>query len=600
MTRTFAIGVDLGTTNSVLAYVPLGGEPGPARVLEVPQVTAPGSVEALPRLPSFLYLGLEGEAAGGAYDLPWRTKENRVCGEWARRHSAEAAARTVAAAKSWLCMSRVDRRRPLLPWEAPAEVEKISPVEATRLLLAHLRSAWEHAMPGHPLAEQRVVLTVPASFDASARELTREAALAAGFPEELVLLEEPQAAVYGWLAGQGEAWRKALGEGDLLLVADVGGGTTDFSLIRIEAEAGELVLRRVAVGEHTLLGGDNMDLALAHRAREGFAGRGVAVDPWQSVALWHACRSAKEALLAPGGPESHALVIPGRGSRLVGGTVRAELSRAEALETLLEGFFPRCQAEERPARVRSSGFMEIGLPFAADTAVTRHLAGFLLGHAAAEGPSRPTRVLFNGGVFNAPLLRERLLEVLGSWYPGSAKPLPLPGAADLDQAVARGAAYYGLVKEGRGVRIRGGAPRACYVGIEPSGPAVPGAARPLRALCVLPFGQEEGSELEIPSAEFGLVVGEPARFRFFTSAVRKQDRPGTLLAGWAEGELVETDALETTLPRSAGAAEELLPVRFRSALTELGLFELWCESTLSAERWKLGFSLREEAGGRRP
>ncbi len=593
----FAVGIDLGTTNSVVASIRLGGDSpsahAPVELLPVPQVVAPATVENRPALPSFLYLAsaLEDTAA---YRLPWAEGRDYAVGEFARRQAADAPVRTVAAAKSWLANTRVDRRQPILPWDAPEnEAAKVSPVEATRRYLEHLAAAWNAAHPDAPIAGQHVVLTVPASFDASARELTREAALAAGLPADLILLEEPQAALYAWLADSGDRWRKGLAAGDALLVCDIGGGTTDFSLIGVEAQGGELVLQRVAVGNHLLVGGDNMDLALAFRAQAEFAQKGVEVDAWQSVALWHACRVAKETLLSTDGPEKYPVSVLGRGRKLIGGTVSVELDRQAVAASLVDGFFPKCAPDAAPTRQRASGFREIGLPFETDTAITKHLARFLTQHGAA----RPTHLLFNGGVLKAGALRQRLLETLGSWY-GGAGPKVLEGNTDLDYAVARGAAHYGALKAGgRGIRIRGGVGRSYYVGVETAGLAIPGAPRPLRAVCTVPFGMEEGTAADVPGGEIGLVVGEPARFRFFSSAVRPQDQPGEVLRRWTEDELTETDSLEATLPAAAQGAEDgIVPVRLESRITELGVLELWGVSTVGDERWKLEFSVREDAG----
>jgi len=587
------IGFDLGTTNSVLASAALDADKPRLELLPIPQLVAAGTTESFSMLPSFLYLAAEHEAAG-TLDLPWAADREFAVGEFARRQAAEMPDRTVAAAKSWLCHSRVDRRRPILPWNAPAEVPKVSPVTASQRYLEHMVAVWEAAHPEAPVAQQQVVLTVPASFDASARELTREAALAAGLPDDLVLLEEPQAAVYAWLAATGERWRRALAVGDTLLVCDVGGGTTDLTLVGAAEEQGELILRRIAVGNHLLVGGDNMDLALAHHVAGRFAEKGVQLDPWQSVALWHSCRSAKETLLGPKGPQTHPVSVLGRGRRLIGGTISVEVARRDVSDLLVDGFFPRCQPADRPASERVSGFREIGLPFESDTAITRHLAAFLQAHADEPGrPIRPTHVLFNGGAFKAEVFQRRLLEVLGEWF-GGASPRLLEGEHDLDHSVARGAAYYGWAKHRGGMRIRGGTARSYYVGIETAGLAVPGAPRPLRALCVAPIGMEEGTESNVPSAEIGLVVGEPAHFRFFSSSVRKSDRPGDVLATWTPDELAETDSLEAALPPDESIDEPYVPVRFHTKLTELGMLELWCVSTTSEKRWKLEFSVREE------
>ena len=590
----YVLGIDLGTTNSVLAYAPLSGEQPEVKILPIPQLVAPGVVEERTTLPSYLYLAAEHETAGGVFDLPWHKGNAFAVGELARKKSAEAPQRVVSGAKSWLSHSRVDRHQPILPWQAPAEVPKISPVTASRRYLEHLVAAWEHAFPDAPIAEQQVVLTVPASFDAAARELTREAALAAGLPANLVLLEEPQAAVYSWLTVMGDKWRRALKVGETLLVVDVGGGTTDLTLVGVDQEQGELMLRRIAVGDHLLVGGDNMDLALAHFVAGKFAEKNVKLDPWQSVSLWHSSRAAKETLLSDDAPKKHPISVLGRGSKLVGGTVSVDVDRKQVAELLMDGFFPQVKVVDRPERRRMSGFQEIGLPFESDTAVTRHLAAFLTAHGDARASAvRPTHVLFNGGVFKAEAFQQRLLDVLASWSP-DAPPQVLAGEHDLDHAVARGAAYYGWAKEHGGVRIRGGAPRAYYVGIETSGLAIPGAPRPLKALCVVPIGMEEGTKVDVPSGEIGLVVGETATFRFFSSPTRKADKPGDLLDAWTETELAETDSLEASLPRDDSVDTDYVPVRFQSHLTELGVLELWCVGTATPNRWKLEFSVRRE------
>ena len=595
MPAKYIIGIDLGTTNSALAYAALDADKPEVTLLPIPQLVAPATVENRDLLPSFLYLAPKIEAASGAYDLPWATDREFAVGEMARRQSAELPERTVGAAKSWLAHSRVDRHQSILPWGAGDDVAKVSPVTAARRFLEHLVAAWHDAFPNDPIAQQQVVLTVPASFDASARELTREAAALAGLPDGVVLLEEPQAAVYSWLTTTGDRWRKMLKVGDTLLVCDVGGGTTDLTLVGVAEEEGELVLKRLAVGNHLLVGGDNMDLALAHHVAGLFAKKGVTLDPWQSVSLWHSCRQAKETLLAPEGPKKHPVSVLGRGSKLIGGTVTVDVPRDSTIDLLVDGFFPKCAVVDRPARQRASGFQELGLPYEADTAVTKHLAGFLQSHGPSDGePIRPTHVLFNGGVFKAEAMRTRLLDVLKGWFPETA-PQPLEGTHDLDYAVARGAAYYGWAKVNGGVRIRGGAARSYYIGIESAGLAIPGAPRPLRALCVVPFGMEEGTELDVPSDSIGLIVGQPAHFRFFSSSTRKDDQEGVRLQRWTDEELSETDSLEATLPKDEALDDTYVPVQFHTKITELGLLELWCVSTRGSGRWKLEFSVRDDA-----
>lgn len=594
MSAKYVIGIDLGTTNSVVAFAELGPETPEIKLLSIPQLVSAGTLENRTSLPSFAYLPPESKDNAIAFQLPWKQSSDVVLGELARRQSAQSPDRTIGSAKSWLAHSKVDRHQAILPWNAPEGIPKLSPVTVSQRYLEHLIAAWENEFPKAKLRNQQVVLTVPASFDASARELTREAALAAGLPENFVLLEEPQAAVYAWLASQGERWRKVLKVDNTLLVCDVGGGTTDLTLVGVAEEQGELVLRRLAVGDHLLVGGDNMDLALAFQAAQEFEKKGTKLDPWQSVSLWHQCRLAKEALLSTGAPEKHPLSVLGRGSKLIGGTVTVDLDRAAAAQLLVDGFFPKCAPGDRPARRRQSGFQELGLPYESDTAITKHLAAFLTAHGAGGIPVRPTHVLFNGGVFKADPLRSRLLEVLGDWA-GAAAPRPLEGEHDLDFAVARGAAYYAWSKQHGGMRIRGGTARSYYVGIETAGLAIPGAPRPLRALCVVPFGMEEGTQHDVPSGDIGLVVGEPAQFRFFSSAVRKTDQVGNLLSSWTEEELAETDSLEATLPADNLQDQTYVPVRFHSRVTELGVFELWCVSTQSEQRWKLEFSVREDS-----
>ena len=387
MPARYIIGIDLGTTNSALAYAALDADHPEVKLLPIPQLVATATVENRNLLQSFQYIASKTEVTSGSYDLPWATDREFAVGEMARRQSAELPERTVGAAKSWLCHSRVDRHQAILPWGAGDDIPKVSPVTAARRYLEHLVAAWHDSFPNDPIADQQVVLTVPASFDASARELTREAASLAGLPDGLVLLEEPQAAVYSWLTAIGERWRKVLKVGDTLLVCDVGGGTTDLTLVGVAEEEGELVLKRIAVGNHLLVGGDNMDLALAHHVAGMFAKKGVNLDPWQSVSLWHACRLAKETLLAPDGPKKHPVSILGRGSKLIGGTVTVEVPRDATLDLLVNGFFPQCGVADRPARQRASGFQELGLPYEADTAVTKHLAAFLQNHGESEGQS---------------------------------------------------------------------------------------------------------------------------------------------------------------------------------------------------------------------
>ncbi|CAM2160263.1 Hsp70 family protein [Paraburkholderia tropica] len=608
----FSIGVDLGTTHCALSYVDLAasdGEKTVQGVLPVTQLTAPGAIESPELLPSFLYLPNAGELTPGDLTLPWTASREYAVGEMARSRGAGTPIRLVSSAKSWLCHPGVDRRAAILPNDAPPEVARVSPLESSIRYLTHLREAWDHAHPDAPFAQQDVTVTIPASFDPAARELTAEAAQAAGYTS-MTLLEEPQAALYSWIQKSGGAWRKDVKVGDIILVVDVGGGTTDLSLIAVVEREGNLELLRVAVGEHILLGGDNMDLALAHVVARKLAQQGTQADPWQLRALTYACRSAKEQLLSDAGLEAVPLVVPSRGSKLIGGSIRTELTRAELTATILEGFFPRVDAAARPVVRTRAGLTQLGLPYAQDAGVTRHLAAFLGRQVAAlaevegfgapaEGTSflHPTAVLFNGGVFKSSLLAGRVLEIINGWLSAEgAAPARLLGGADLDLAVARGAAYYGYVKRGKGVRIRGGTARAYYVAIESAMPAVPGLEPPISALCVAPFGMEEGSDAALPPQEFGLVVGEPVQFRFFGSSVRRQDQVGTMLDFWSPEELQELESIQATLPSAGRTVGEVVAVRLHARVTEAGTLELEAVPSGSDERWKVEFDVRGGAG----
>jgi molecular chaperone DnaK (HSP70) len=600
----YVVGIDLGTTNSALAYADtkdLADDAMPVILsFPIPQVVGAGEVAERAVLPSFLYLPGPKEFPAGSLELPWKSKAEGVAGSFAREHGAKVPGRLVSSAKSWLSHNGVDRKSPILPWNAASDVEKVSPVAASAAYLAHLRDAWNTKVAGKStddrLEHQDVLLTVPASFDAAARELTVEAARMAGL-EKVTLLEEPQAAFYAWLATEADGWRKKVKVGNVLLVCDVGGGTTDFTLIAVTDRGGDLELTRLAVGEHILLGGDNMDLALAYAVAATIPGGMDGLDSAQRVGLGHACRVAKESLFANPAKSTAPVAVLGRGSKVIGGSIKAELTRETLNSVLLDGFFPICTPADLPAKGRRVGLTEIGLPYAADPAVTRHLARFLNRQAgslhSAESAVHPSAVLFNGGVFKAGELRSRVVEVLGSW---AGSPVPALASNDLDLAVAHGAAYYGLVRRGKGVRIRGGVPRAYYVGIETSAPAVPGVPPPLKALCVVPMGMEEGSECDVPGPEFGLVVGEPTEFRFLGSTTRRDDKVGTILERWAAEEVQELDPLETVLETARGSSEgDTVPVRLHAHVTEVGTLDLWCQSLRDDQRWKLEYNVRESS-----
>jgi len=604
----YAIGVDLGTTNCALSYVDLAageGASGRQQTMPIPQLTGTGMVQGRNLLPSFLYLPHTDEMAPGDLVLPWGAQPDFIVGELARERGAQTPIRLISSAKSWLCHAGVDRRAAILPLEAPEEVPHTSPLDTTVRYLEHLRDAWNHQHPDALLREQELTITIPASFDPAARELTAEAARTAGY-ERVTVLEEPQAALYSWIQSSEGAWRKQVQVGEIILVVDAGGGTTDLSLIAVIEKDGNLELHRVAVGDHILLGGDNMDLALAHVVAGKLAAQGTQLDPWQVRALTHGCRSAKELLLAESDQEVIPIVVPSRSSRLIGGSIRTELTREGVTATLVEGFFPVVEAGSRPLNRPRTGLMQLGLPYAQDAGITRHLAAFLTRQinatadlAGISAPAanasflHPTAVLFNGGVFKSALLANRIMDILNDWLnTEGAPPARRLEGADLDLAVARGAAYYGYVRRGGGVRIRGGIAQAYYVGIESALPAVPGMAPPVQALCVAPFGMEEGSAAELPPQEFGLVVGEPAHFRFFGSSVRRQDQVGTRLDQWAAGELQELGEIELALPAEGRAPGEIVPVKLRATISEAGTLQLEAIPREGAERWQVEFDVR--------
>ena len=595
MSAKLVVGIDLGTTHCALAFAPLTTPQARLEVLPIEQLVAAGAAEKRALLPSFLYFAHEGEPP---LSLAWDAERRFAVGELARARGAEAPERVISSAKSWLSYGGVDRRAGSLPLNAPSDIERISPVEASFRLLDHLNEAFRAARPQDgDLAAHEVVLTVPASFDAGARDLTVEAALAAGF-EQVTLLEEPQAALYAWIEKNGEAWRSHLREGDRVLVIDIGGGTTDFSLIDAVALDGSLGLQRVAVGDHILLGGDNMDLALAHVVGQELTAQGKELDRFQLSALAHACRGGKEKLLSDAALEQVAVVLPSRGSQLIGGTIRSELRQQQVQAYLLDGFFPRVAASEQPKTRARAGLTQVGLPYASDPAITRHLAAFLARHAfsSSEAARPPTAILFNGGVLKADVLRRRVLDTLNGWLQerGAAPARVLPGE-DLDLAVARGAAYYGLVRHGSGLRIRGGTARAYYVGIESPMPALPGVEPPVSALCVAPFGMEEGTQAELPPQELFVVVGESVTFRFFGSSTRRGDRAGTLLERWSPTELEELPLIELTLPPAGRAPGDVVAVQLQASITAIGTLKL--EAVAQApvvpdERWQIELSIR--------
>lgn len=627
-TPKFSVGIDLGTTHCVMSFVDTHDEDARVEVMPIPQLTAPGTVETRSQLGSFLYQPHEHEMNPQSRVLPWSSEPKALVGAIARNLGSKTPIRLVASAKSWLCHAGVNRRDAFLPAGSPEEVEKVSPLRATELYLEHLKDAWNHANPNHNLADQDVTITVPASFDPAARDLTAEAARNVGFVH-LTLLEEPQAALYNWIDNSNDKWRDEVEVGDIVLVVDIGGGTTDLSLVEVTEDDGNLTLNRIAVGEHILLGGDNMDLALAYRLKMKLAQEGKELQPWQVQAMTHACRDAKEALLNDCELQSVPIVVPSRGSKLLGATLKTELTQEEVQQTLVDGFFPQVAITDHPVQRNRGALTQMGLPYAQDAGITRHIAAFLSKQANALSTSgngaeaaaqdfnpfanmpgmpgsdaaqsadfiKPTAILFNGGVLKSKLLATRLEDTINEWLiEADAEMAKRLTGVDLDLAVASGAAYYGSVRRGQGVRIRGGIASAYYVGIESAMPAIPGMAPPMEALCVAPFGMEEGSSVDVPSQEFGLIIGQPVNFQFFGSTVRRDDLAGTHLDYWAPEELEELPEIQVTLPVSEGRREgEVVPVTLASRVTELGTLYLEAIAADNGQKWHVEFDVREDA-----
>ncbi len=622
MSNPFSLGIDLGTSNSAAAclFLDPGSSEGPAEpcLVGIPQVTAPNALEEVPLLPSATYLPHPDEFGGGLPRLPWETDGQTALlrGRFAREHGAMIPDRLVTSAKSWLSNPHVDPRSAVLPWGADLPSgEKISALDASTGYLRHLKEAFLAS----PVAREQgwspedgmVVVTVPASFDEVARQMTLEAARAAGLGD-VVLLEEPQAAFYAWTARAGSTWRQQVSPGDVVLVCDVGGGTADFSLLAMTGRDGELEIERISVGEHLLLGGDNMDLGLAYTVKSQLSSEGKEIDSWQMLSLIQSCRRAKEELFADESLPRSAISIPSRGSSLFAKTLSTKLERAALDAVVLDGFLPLTPVTDLPAETGQSGLQEFGLPYAADPVISKHLARFLTRSLenvrntpdlAALVADRlelasgrhlvPTAVLFNGGVFKPSATRRRILDLLASWNQGTA-PRELEGI-EPDLAVARGAAVYGANRaSGKGLRIKAGTARSYYVGLETSMPAIPGFKPPLKAVCVVPQGMEEGSERALAGREFGLVTGRDATFRFFSSEARGSDEPG-LVVDDAARQLEETASLTVTLPPIKGTSPgETVPVRLHALVTELGNLELWMHHTASDQKWKLDFKVRTQ------
>ena len=594
----FVIGIDLGTTNSAVSYVDTNIEFWKIETFAIAQVVAAGQVEKLETLPSFYYEAMPDERKSGATRLPWlKDAPAGAVGVFARDHGRTLPGRMIESAKSWLCHNGVDRKAALLPWHGAADVSRSSPVEATARYLRHMKEAWDAADTDHPMAEQDIVLTIPASFDEVARELTVAAARMAGLPR-IVLLEEPQAAFYSWVDAHRDEWDQIVSPGQTILVCDIGGGTSDFSLIHVRSgEGGRLQFHRVAVGDHLLLGGDNLDLALAHFVEQKLTNGGK-LDPRQWSMLIPACRHAKEILLGANAPETYTVVVSGIGSRLIGGAMQTELSRNDVMTLFVDGFLPMVALNERPQK-RQSGFQEFGLPYAADAAITKYLAMFLQTHslAAEDVPrnkndvdqfaaARPDIVLFNGGFFASPVLRSRLIESLENWFRGGDSnwtPIVLRNDR-LDLAVARGAAYFGMVRRGVGIKIVAGLARTYYIGIEQ-------ADGQRAALCLVAAGAEASSTPVVIDRTFQVRTSEPVEFPILVSGTRLTDKPGQIIPFDPE-QMTALPPIRTVLTTRKRGDAATVDARLSATLTEIGTLDLWCEQVDESRRWQLQFDVR--------
>jgi hypothetical protein len=604
----YLIGIDLGTTNSAVAYADTAetsDQPGSSGipVFDVAQLTGPGEVRAEPLLPSFLYFPTEDEVAAGTVNLPWEECPSSIAGVMAREQGALVPGRQVSSAKSWLCQSAIDRTADILPREAEPPEPMLSPVEASARYLIHLRNAWNHALvadgitdPQQLFENQEIVLTVPASFDEEARELTVDAARLAGL-KNLTLLEEPLAAFYAWVAKHQHALREQLRHGDLVLICDIGGGTSDFSLVRAHVRGESVEFERTAIGEHLLLGGENLDLALARRVEQKLKAK---LSLRQRHGLRIACSAAKEQLLGDGDIDRLPINILGGGRAVVGQMLSGELTRDEVVELLTSGFLPLTDRDDMPARTRAAGLREIGLPYASDPAITKHLAAFLRQAEVAMGAgkksplagnfvmpmARPDAILFNGGFCIPAIARERIAEAIVNWFGANDgwRPKILHNEV-MSSAVAIGAAYYGRVRRGAGLRVKAGSARTYYIGMR--------SEHGIKAVCVLPSGTNEGTTLPLLDREFSVLANRPVSFHLYSSTVRRD----------AHGEIADLDPDEVhrhaplvTLLRYGKKLQQMeLAVRLSVSFAEVGTLELWCESANSAHRWRLQFELRRDA-----
>ncbi|MBU2024907.1 MAG: Hsp70 family protein [Gammaproteobacteria bacterium] len=588
----YFIGIDLGTTHSAVYYSPSNqaeaetNKVGRIQQLLIPQFIAAGQVDARPLLPSFVYFPHKTEFLESDLQLPWG-KAPSIVGQLARELGAKSSGRLVQSAKSWLCHSRVSADEAVLPVDALEEVEKVSPAQVTETLLAYLVSAWANQFPNAPIVEQTVVITVPASFDPAARAITEQAAEKVGLRARLI--EEPLAAFYAWLSDQ-QNWTDSLDVNEHILVVDVGGGTTDLSLIQAVEQEGALGLERVAVGRHILLGGDNMDLTLTYHLAAQLAQNGTNLEPWQISGLTQACREAKERLLSNAELDEVSVIVPSRGRSLFNNSIKATLTQNDVQQLLIDGFFPQVQLGEQAQKTARSGFSAINLDYEGDPAITRHISEFLAQHDV-----KPTKILLNGGVFNANVIRSTLETRLAAMLSESlsGRELTMLTPSHLDHAVAKGATYYAQVQAEGGVKVKSGLAANYYIGVASPMPAIPGMAPPVDAICVAPFGLEEGSEEQMLPNEFSLIVGESVTFRFFQSKNSEEQSVGKVIASFSVAQLDELNPLSVRLDAGHYQAGDMVRVYLTARVTELGLLLLQAHDTQSDLSWTIEFQVRE-------
>jgi hypothetical protein len=613
MAKKQSLGIDLGTSNCSITLT----QENKTEVLDIFQIAGANRTDKKPYFASCLYIPYKNQFPKDSIKLPWTQEEqNFIVGNFAREIGSQMSDRLITSVKSWLCNQSIDPSKPILPWRSDTIQNKLSPLDVTCLYLKHLKAAFETVCSERAISseinETQVVLTVPASFDEVARNFTARAAVDAGWGTEVVLLEEPQAAFYSWLGSHSSDWRKQVRAGEIILICDIGGGTTDFSLIAVVDNDGNLELERISVGRHILLGGDNMDLALAYSLSQQLKSRGTSIDNWQFIGLIHACRKAKEKLFENGELDNLVISVPSRSSNLFSQTITTTLSRQLLDNIILEGFFALTPIGEKPVEQKSVGLQELGLSYETDAVISKHLASFLtnsLKNVLSSGSLservnkfgdkltseflQPDAILFNGGVFCAKPLRQRVVDLLCSWSP--EKTVRVLEGFDLNTSVSKGASLYGNNKiNGKGIRIRSGISRSYYIGIETPMMAIPGFSPPVKALCVAEQRMEEGEERILEDREFGLLTGTKVTFRFFSSSDRAGDKVGYLVDD-AEKKLEETAELEMTLHEVEGYGEKTtVPVKLHSSLNELGTLQLWMQHTKSEKRWKLNFSVRIE------